>query len=203
MRLAIRLLFLFPAGLAAQSAANLPAQVGPTLTATPLKEGEKFDYRIVQSFGLRGFAGAAAGAAIGQARDVPSEWGEGVKGYATRYAAGFGTNLSRQSMAFVLENLLGEDPRYFPSKQKGFKARVKNVLLQTLVTRTDSGGEHFAYSRIGSAFAAGQLANAWQPGSTGSVGGGVLRGVIILGGDAAYNFMQEFIPFTRPRSLRH
>jgi hypothetical protein len=181
---------------------NLPAQLGPTMSATPLSVGEKFDYRIVQSFGLRGFLGAGVGAAIGQARDVPHEWGQGFGGYATRYAAGFGTNLSRQSMSFALESVLHEDPRYFPSEEKGFRARVKNVLIQTLVTRTDSGGQRFAYSRIASAFGAGQLANAWAPASTGTIHGGFIRGFIILGGDTGYDFLQEFIPFLRHRSLR-
>jgi hypothetical protein len=192
-----------PVVLLGQSPANLPAQVGPTLSATPFSLEEKFDYRIVQTFGLRGFAGSALGAAIGQARDSPHEWGQGFGGFADRYASSFGGNLSRQSMEFVMESALHEDPRYFPSEQKGFKARIKNVLLQTVVTRTDSQGERFAYSRMISAFANGQLVNAWQPASTGSVGDGVLRGFITLGSDLGYNFLQEFIPFTRPRSLRH
>jgi hypothetical protein len=200
---AATLLFPVPAFLAAQNPANLPAQVGPTMTATRLSVHEKFDYRIVQSFGLRGFAGAAMGAAIGQARNVPHEWGGGTEGYATRYAAGFGINLSKQSIAFLAESALHEDPRYFPSEQRGFRLRLKNALLQTVVTRTDSGGERFAYGRLVSAFGAGQLANTWEPKSTGSVGGGIIRGFILLGGDAAYNFFQEFIPFVRPRSLRH
>ncbi len=105
-------------------------------------------------------------------------------------------------MMFVLESALHEDPRYFPSEEKGFRARIKNVLLQTLVARTDSGGHRFAYSRIAAAFANGQLINAWQPPSTGGVSNGVVRGFIGLGSDLGYNFLQEFIPFVRPRSLR-
>jgi hypothetical protein len=186
----------------AQNPVNLPDRVGPTLTADPFTVPEKFDYRVVQSFGLRGFVGAGFGAAIGQVRDVPSEWGEGVGGYATRYAAALGTNLTRQSMAFLLETALHEDPRYFPSEEKGFRRRLKNVLLQTVVTRTDSGKETFAWARMGSAFGAGEFVNIWQPRSTGTAGGGLTRGCIILGGDLAYNFFQEFVPFVRPRSLR-
>ena len=186
----------------AQNPANLPAQVGPTQSAAPFSVSDKFDYRIVQAFGLRGFAGSAIGAAIGQARDVPHEWGQEFGGFAARYASGFGGNLGRQAMAFGLESALHEDPRYFPSEETGFRARMKNVLLQTLVTRTDSGGERFAYARIISAFADGQLVRAWQPASTASVRGGITRGFIGLGTDFAYNFLQEFIPFVRPRSLR-
>ena len=173
------------------------------MTATPFTVAEKFDYRIVQSFGLRGFVGAGFGALVGQGRDVPREWGEGWGAYATRYASDFGTNLTRQSMEFGLETALHEDPRYFPSEEKGFRARMKNVLLQTVVTRTDSGKETFAWARMGSAFGAGEFANLWQPKSTGTPGAGLTRGCIMLGGDLAYNFLQEFIPFVRPRSLRH
>jgi hypothetical protein len=187
----------------AQNPVNLPDQVGPTLTADPFTEGEKFDYRIIQSFGLRGFGGATVGAAIAQGRDVPKEWGEGWGAYATRYASGFGTNLARQSVAFGLESALHEDPRYFPSEEKGFRARMKNVLLQTVVARTDSGRETFAWARMGSAFAAGEIANLWEPKSTGTPADGLTRGCVILGGDLAYNFLQEFVPFVRPRSLRH
>jgi len=104
-------------------------------------------------------------------------------------------------MLFAMESTLHEDPRYFPSEDKGFKARLKSVLVQTVTTRTDYGTRQIAYARIGSAFAAGQLSNAWQPRSTSSVGDGFLRGAIMLGGDAGYNFVQEFVPFLRPRTL--
>jgi hypothetical protein len=187
----------------AQNPVNLPDQVGPTMTATPFSVADKFDYRVVQSFGFRGFAGAGVGAAIGQKRDVPHEWGEGWGAYAIRYSASLGTNLTRQFSAFGLESLLHEDPRYFPSEEKGFGRRLRNALLQTVVARTDSGKETFAWARMGSAFAAGELANTWQPPSTSTPGRGLTRGCIILGGDFAYNLLQEFVPFVRPRTLRH
>src|SRR5215472_7596027 len=60
---------------------NLPN----TVSAPPFTVADKFDYRVVQSFGLRGLAGSLFGAAIGQARDAPHEWGQGVEGFATRY----------------------------------------------------------------------------------------------------------------------
>jgi hypothetical protein len=186
----------------AQNPVNLPDQVGPTMTADPFTVHEKFEYRFNQTVGLHGYLGAATGAAIGQARDVPHEWGEGVGGYATRYASDFGTNVARQSMEFGLESALHEDPRYFPSEDKRVSARLKNVLLQTVVTRTDSGRETFAWARMFSAFGAGELSNAWQPPSTNTPGRGLTRGCIMLGGDFGYNFLQEFIPFFRPRGLK-
>lgn len=178
-----------------------PGQLASTNAVHPLSLREKFDYRVVQSFGLRGLVGAGFGAAIGQAEDRPKEWGEGASGFATRYGSSFAGNFSRQAMMFAMESSLHEDPRYFPSEDKGFTARLKSVLLQTVTTRTDYGTRQFAYARISSAFATGQLVNAWQPRSTGSVGDGFTRGAIMLGGDAGYNFLQEFVPFLRPHTL--
>ncbi len=143
------------------------------------------------------------GAAIGQARDSPHEWGQGIGGFADRYASGFAGNFSRQTFAFVLEIAFHEDPRYFPSEDKSMKERAVNALKQIIICKTDSGKSEFAYARVISEFGAGQFTNVWQPKSTGSVNSGLIRAVIGLGADAAYNFMQEFLPFTRPRSLRH
>lgn len=174
-----------------------------TVSAPPFTVRDKFEYRVVQSFGLRGFGGAAVSAAIGQARDSPHEWGEGIQGFAERFGSGFAGNFSRQTFAFVLESAFHEDPRYFPSEDKSKKQRLLNALKQVIVCKTDSGRSEFAYARVISEFGAGQLTNVWQPKSTGSVRDGFVRAVIGLGGDAAYNLMQEFVPFTRPRSLRH
>lgn len=178
---------------------NLPN----TVSAPPFTVLDKFDYRVVQSLGLRGFGGAAISAAIGQARNSPHEWGQGISGYAERFGSGFAGNFSRQTFAFVLESAFHEDPRYFASEDKSKKERLLNALKQVIICKTDSGKSEFAYARVISEFGAGQFTNVWQPKSTGSVSAGFTRAFIGLGGDAAYNLMQEFFPFTRPHSLRH
>lgn len=174
-----------------------------TVSAPSFTVHDKFDYRVVQSFGLRGVMGAAISASIGQAENSPREWGQGVEGYSERYGSAFAGNLSRQSFAFVLESAFHEDPRYFPSQDRPAKYRLYNALKQVIVGKTDSGTSEFAWARVISDFGAGQFVNVWQPKSTGSIGDGVKRSFIGLGADTAYNLMQEFVPFTRPRSLRH
>jgi hypothetical protein len=180
-----------------------PGQIGNTVRAPAFTTGDKFEYRVVQTFGARGFVGAAMGAAIGQATNTPSEWGQGFDGFAKRYASGFAGNFTRQVMTFAIEAPLHEDPRYFPSEDKSAKQRFWNAIKQVYLTRTDKGGQSFAYGRVVSAFANGQLVNAWQPHSISGAGNGIQRGFISLGADAGYNLLQEFVPFTRPVSLRH
>ncbi len=184
-------------------AAKAGTQLPNTISATPFTIRDKFGYRVVQSLGLRGSVGSAISAAIGQGRDSPHEWGQGVEGFAKRYASGFAGNLSRQTFAFVLESAFHEDPRYFPSEEKSGKERIRNALKQVFICKTDAGGSEFAWARVMSNFGAGQFDNLWQPKSTGSVTDGLIRSFIGFGADAAYNVMQEFIPFTRPHSLRH
>jgi hypothetical protein len=174
-----------------------------TVSAPSFTVHDKFDYRIVQTFGARGLVGALFGAAIGQAENSPHEWGQGVQGFAKRYASGLAGNLSRQTFEFVLETSFHEDPRYFPSEDRSKKYRVFNALKQVIVCKTDSGRSEFAYARVISDFGAGQFVNVWQPRSTSSVADGLERSIIGLGADAGYNVLQEFFRFTRPRSLRH
>src|SRR5579863_5134859 len=119
-----------------------------SISAPSFTVRDKFDYRIVQSFGARGLVGALFGAAIGQADDSPHEWGQGVHGFAERYGSGLAGNVSRQSFAFVLESAFHEDPRYFPSEDKPMKERALNALKQVIVCKTDSGGTEFAWARV-------------------------------------------------------
>lgn len=173
-----------------------------SLSAPPLTTTGKFDTRIRQTIGIRGVVGAAIGATFGQVSGVPREWGGGVEGYTKRYASSFGGNVTRQSFAFVLEPAFREDPRYFPSESLVFRDRLINSVKQTFLCKTDSGRTSFGYGKVISAFGSGRLINTWQPNSTSSVANGFKRGTISLGGDFAYNFLQEFFPFTRPKSIR-
>lgn len=211
LRILAALILISAAGRSQETTPPQPGQVSPkgidnlndTVKAPAFTVRDKFDYRVVQSFGVRGFVGAALSAGIGQAEDSPHEWGEGTEGFAERYVSGFAGNLSRQTFAFALDSAFHEDPRYFPSEDRSKKYRLYNALKQVIVCKTDSGGGQFAYARVISGFGAGQFVNLWQPKSVSTVGHGVERGFIGLGADAAYNLMQEFMPFTRPRSLRH
>jgi hypothetical protein len=178
-------------------------QIPNTESAPSFTVRDKFDYRVVQSLGLRGFVGAGLSAAIGQGEDSPHEWGQGFEGFARRYGSAFGGNFSRQSFAWLLESAFREDPRYFPSEDRSMKQRALNALKQVIICKQDDGRASFAYARVFSDFGSAQLVNVWQPRSTGTVGDGFERGLIGLAADAGYNLMQEFIPFTRPISLRH
>jgi hypothetical protein len=93
----------------------VPGLLEDTLTAKKLTTEEKCDYRVIEQFGVRGFLGTAIGAGIAQGFDVPDRWGPHWDGLAKRYASGFAGGTSRQVFALGLDDLLHQDPRYFPS----------------------------------------------------------------------------------------
>ena len=157
---------------------------------------------MIENFTIRSFLGSAVSATFGQIENWPHEWGQGAEGFGDRYASAFGESLARGTFEFGMEVTLHEDPRYFPSDERAFGPRMSNVIKQIFVCKKDSGEASFAYSRVISAFAAGELTNTWQPRSTRSFGEGVERGFISLGADGALNLAQEFLRFTRPRPLR-
>jgi hypothetical protein len=157
----------------------------------------------VEQFGLRGIVGTAISAGIGQGLDIPSAWGPHWDGYGKRYLSGFAGSTSRQVFALGLDDVLHQDPRYFPSSQVGFRNRLRNVLKQAVIAKDDDGHATVAYSRIVSAFGAGFLANTWQPKGNGTVADGFKRGGLSLVGDTGFFFVQEFVPFTRNSAFRH
>lgn len=180
-----------------------PGLLEDTLTAKKLTPNEKFHYGVIEQFGVRGFLGTAVSAAIAQGFEVPEAWGPHWDGYGKRYASGFANGLSRQVFALGLQDILHEDPRYFPSSESGFTPRLRNVLKQVLIEKKDNGQATFATSRVVSALGAGFLTNTWQPKGNGSFGDGLERGGLSLVGDAAFFFLQEFIPRARNSSFRH
>jgi len=179
---------------------STPAPAGSSVD--PLSVGKKFEYRMVSAFGPTKIITVAVIAGYDQLTNTPSEWKQGAEGYGKRYASQFGTNVARQTFAFGLEAALHEDPRYFPSGEKGFGKRFKSVLKQAILTRTDSGRDRFAVGRIGSAMGAAWLANTWQPRSTDTAGNAMSTFGLTIAGDAGYNFLQEFFPIFRPKELR-
>ena len=79
-----------------------------TLTAKKMSVHEKFEFRVIETFGIRGLLGSAVG-------------------YGLQYGSSFGNAVSRQVFAFTLDSALHEDSRYFPSNEHGFGRRLKNI----------------------------------------------------------------------------
>lgn len=205
LRLVLMLSLVFVPALLAQStpAPTNPRQPGQLPGPyVPVSNMAKFKYRFYSTFSWRGLVGSAFGAGFNQLIDSPKEWGGGVEGYGKRYASIMGGSLTRQTLNFAFESALSEDPRYFPLDGPSKKARLWNALKQTFLTRTDSGGTSFAYARVASAVATGQITRAWLPPSSNGFSDGMETAGVTLAVDAAVNVLYEFIPRARPKQIR-
>jgi hypothetical protein len=185
-------MLIVPAVVNAQAPA--PAPTPDPTNAVPYSVQQKFKYRTSQIFGFRGLVIAAAGAGIAQARNEPKEWGGGAAAYGKRYGSAFGERFTVYGADFILESAFHEDPRYFPSRETTFGPRFTHAVLRALITHTDSGSDRFAFAKVTSAFASGQIVNAWQPASNNKVSDGLIRAGLTLAEDAAVNVIKEFIP---------
>jgi len=168
--------------------------VDPGVTVVPLCASQKLKVhaaRVVGPFPLL-VSGMQAG--VLQGMDIPEEWGQGSHAFGRRYAAVIGYGAARNVFAFALDASLKQDPRYFRSDQTAPAARTRHALLAVFRGRTDKGRNTIALWRLGSAFGAAFLADAWQPPSRAGSGHALLRGTITLAADAGWCVFAEFWP---------
>jgi hypothetical protein len=137
--------------------------------------------------------GVATFAGINQAADNPN-YGQGAKGYAERFGAGYADGaIDIMVGGAILPSLLHQDPRYFYQGTGTNKSRALHALSSPFVCRGDNGRLQPNYSTIGGDLASAALANAYYPES--NRGPGLFLGnfFIATGQRALANVAQEFI----------
>lgn len=143
----------------------------------------------------RAFGGSAAHAGIGQLRNSPHEWGQGVGGFARRFGSNFAEHAVKGTIELGVGALHHEDLRYHPSNLQGTWPRMKYAVKSTfIVPRTNKPGKTFAVGRVSGNLGAGVISRAWQPASTAGIGAGLASGGIGLGADVGYHMAREFWP---------
>ncbi|MBZ5595138.1 MAG: hypothetical protein LAP39_23075 [Acidobacteriia bacterium] len=155
---------------------------------------DSFDYPIY--FISAGFAG------ISQIENSNPSFGQGIKGYAMRYAAGYGDQLIGNMMTEgVFPSLLHEDMRYFRRGTGGTLGRTFYALTRILVTRTDAGRNRFNFSEVAGNSTAVAISNAYNP-DTRNASENLEKLGLQLGTDAISNVLKEFWPDVKARLQR-
>lgn len=130
------------------------------------------------------------------ARNQPADWSIGASGFAHLYAG----YLARQSAAtatqFATALVLGEDPRYWPSRDHNPARRAAHAALSTVFDQRSRGWQRHtvALSNLAAAFTAASLANAWQPAQFRNSTHLGQRTLTSLAGIAGGNLAAEFRP---------
>jgi hypothetical protein len=134
-------------------------------------------------------------AAKAQAEDDDAAWGQGMKGYGKRYAAGFADQAIGNFMTgAIYPSLLHQDPRYYGMGKGGFWHRTGYALTRVIITRGDSGAKQFDFSEfLGDATAAG-IADAYHTREDRTLSGTASTFSTQIGVDALGNVLKEFWP---------
>ena len=130
----------------------------------PLSTGRKFELFVNQSISPPYVLAAGFNAAVSQARDVPSSYGQGWDAYGSRYGAAMARASSDSFFStFLIASVLHQDPRFYPQSHPTFWGSVKYSTKRIFVTWTDSEKDTFNTSGILGPLAAETLANSYLP----------------------------------------
>jgi hypothetical protein len=161
----------------------------------PLTSGQKFKL-AVQYLNPYTFAFVAAEAGINQARNSPSEYGQGAEGYGKRYGAGFADGLIDGILVTgVYPSVFHQDPRYYRLGDGTFSHRTGYAVSRILVTRQDSGRRAFNISEIMGSFTSSAIGVTYYPKSQRDFSDVAERAGIQFAFDAGFNVLKEFYPY--------
>jgi hypothetical protein len=159
----------------------------------PLTPKLKFKLATKALFDPVTVIGVAGFAAINQAANNPN-YGQGAKGYAERFGAGYADGaIDIMVGGAILPSLLHQDPRYFYQGTGTTKSRVLHAVSSPFITRGDNGQRQPNYSTLGGDLTTAALANAYYPASNRGVGLFLGNFFIATGQRALANVAQEFI----------
>ena len=140
------------------------------------------------------FGRTAAWAGVQQARDNPSEWQQGAKGYGKRLGAGFADGITGGLITnAILPSLLHQDPRYFYQGTGTKKSRALHAMWAPFVCKGDNGAWQPNYSQLGGSLISYSISTAYYPQSNRSAGHVFQTFGIDMGLHVVGSLAQEFI----------
>jgi hypothetical protein len=160
----------------------------------PISAKRKMTIAYRDSFDYPVYPTAAVFALIYQAENQNPSFGQGVSGYAKRFASAYGDQLIGNMMTEgIVPALTREDPRYFRLGGGPAGHRLVYALTRIFVTRTDSNHRTFNVAEFGGNAIAVAISNAWYP-DTRTAKENAEKLCIQVGTDALSNVLKEFGP---------
>jgi len=160
-----------------------------------LSAGQKFELFVDNSVAVNAVTWSALGAAVGQANDSPTGFGQVWDAYGKRFGSSMARGASSEFFGtFLLASTLHEDPRFYAEINPGFFHAMKYSLQHVFVMQNDDGHQTVAWSRlVGPAMAEG-LANAYYPDRNRTVGDTLFRYGLDLASRVGGNMLREYWP---------
>jgi hypothetical protein len=151
------------------------------------------------------FLGAGIYAGFEQAGDRYPGYGQGLEGYAKRYAAGYANVFAAIFIGnAVLPSLLKQDPRYFYKGTGGTRSRLLYAMASPVICKGDNQRWQPNYSFILGSVAVGGIANLYLPASDRNSASVVFQNALIrIGQGSLGGVLQEFVlPHLTPHVRR-
>jgi len=169
----------------------------------PITTRQKFTIAVKDSFDYPVYFVSGGFAALYQIENQNPSFGQGLKGYAHRYATAYADQAIGNMMTeAIVPTLFHEDPRYFRKGDGGTWRRIGYAASRILVTRTDAGGQRFNYSEILGNGITAAIGNAYYPDDRGAADT-FERLYTQVATDAFSNELKEFWPDIKRRWFTH
>jgi len=165
----------------------------------PITPRQRLQWFLTNTIGPPHLAGGVITSAFGTAVDRPKEYGPGWAGFGDRYGMRLTGIVTGNAMEASIGTLWGEDPRYFRVPDQPFKARVRNIVKLTFLTRRADGSFSPAYARYIADSGNNFLSNEWRVDSEANNHDAVLRTFEGFAGRMASNAFEEFWPDVKAR----
>jgi hypothetical protein len=168
----------------------------------PITTRQKFTIATKDTFDYPSYVLAAAFSGISQVDNSNPSFGQGLKGYARRYASAVADqDIGNFMTEAIYPSLLHQDPRYFRKVNGSVMARLAYAATRVLVTRTDAGTWRFNASEFLGNGTVASIGNLYYPDARG-FGPTMQRMGTQIGTDAISGVLKEFWPDVK-RKLTH
>ncbi len=142
------------------------ATLPPDVYQQRLTPKDKFDLYLYQNYGPQNFILPIFSSAFTMGfppKGYPREWLDGGGAFGRWYGAEFVSSTSNRTARLLAQIAFHEDPRYVPSGSKNAILRISHALMFTLIDKTDSGRNTFAFSNFAGAAAGGFVGMGFYP----------------------------------------
>ena len=160
----------------------------------PITAKQKMTIAFKDSFDWPVYPTAGAFALLYQLENQNPSFGQGMKGYAKRWAAAYGDQMIGNMMTEgIVPSLTHEDPRYFRLGTGSKRTRLRYAVWQIVSTKTDSGHRTFNIAEFGGNAAATAISNLYYP-DTRTASDNAEKLAIQIATDTFSNVLKEFWP---------
>jgi len=172
-----------------------PRHYKPEAKLCTLKLKDKFILFVQDSVDPVVFLSTAFDAGLAQAQDDDHSYGQGAKGYATRYGADFaGGTTSRFFKDFAYPWIFSEDPRYYRLGHGSGKRRFLHAVEHAVVAHRDDGRRMFNFSEWLGTTSSVVVSNTYHPDARRGVAATAERVGISILQDMGFDVLREFWP---------